>query len=202
MHFRPLLATLLALPFSLAAPAPSPFKNELLAPVRIAAAESPRDILPRDTDSSYSGDENFQSEILAHHNRLRSEHNTGPLSWDPKLASAAADLANRCVFQHSGGPYGENIAIGYPSVRDTCYGWGENERKEYSPGEYDNPTYNMKTGHFTQMIWAETKNVGCARKDCDGRWFVVCEYVARGNVRGAEYYRKNVLKPKEGVRVD
>jgi hypothetical protein len=95
----------------------------------------------------------------------------------------------------NGGPYGENIALGYPTVRDTCYAWGEAERASYTPAEYEHPSYNSRMGHFTQIVWVGTQRVGCARKLCDGRWFVACEYSARGNIRAEEYYKKNVLPP-------
>lgn len=102
------------------------------------------------------------------------------------------------IPQHAarnGGPYGENIALGYPTVRDTCYAWGEAERASYTPAEYEHPSYNSRMGHFTQIVWVGTQRVGCARKLCDGRWFVACEYSARGNIRAEDYYKKNVLPP-------
>ncbi|KAI5839011.1 SCP-like extracellular protein, partial [Morchella snyderi] len=156
-------------------------------------------------DPSFTDDARFQSELLAHHNRLRAEHTAEQVSWDPELARTAAGLADTCVYGHSvsldlnaarnGGPYGENIALGYPTVRDTCYAWGEAERASYTPAEYEHPSYNSRMGHFTQVVWVATQRVGCARKLCDGKWFMVCEYSPRGNIRAVEYYRKNVLPP-------
>ncbi|KAH8148951.1 uncharacterized protein LAJ45_06925 [Morchella importuna] len=203
MQFHPLLATILTLPLALAAPTPAPVHTYVLSPL----AENPataavNNILPRANaaDPSFTDDAKFQSELLAHHNHLRGEHTAGQLVWDPELARVAAELTNTCVYEHSyaarnGGPYGENIALGYPTVRDTCYAWGEAERASYTPAEYEHPSYNSRMGHFTQIVWVGTQRVGCARKLCDGRWFVACEYSARGNIRAEEYYKKNVLPP-------
>jgi hypothetical protein len=53
----------------------------------------------------------------------------------------------------------------------------------------------MSTGHFTQLVWKATEQVGCSRTQCDGKgnapgWFVVCEYWPRGNIVGA--FKENV----------
>lgn len=51
------------------------------------------------------------------------------------------------------------------------------------------------TGHFTQLVWKNTTQVGCSRKECNAGqqgghgdapgWYVVCEYAPAGNVIGA-----------------
>jgi pathogenesis-related protein 1 len=46
------------------------------------------------------------------HNALRAQHGAKPLVWNSTLADYANNWAGKCVFQHSGGPYGECIASG------------------------------------------------------------------------------------------
>jgi hypothetical protein len=51
------------------------------------------------------------------------------------------------------------------------------------------------TGHFTQLVWKSTRQVGCSRHECDGDvkgWLLVCEYAPSGNVIGA--FERNVEK--------
>lgn len=45
-------------------------------------------------------------EYLDAHNSVRAQHNAAALVWDETLAQYAQDYANKCVWQHSGGPYG------------------------------------------------------------------------------------------------
>jgi hypothetical protein len=50
------------------------------------------------------------------------------------------------------------------------------------------------TGHFTQMVWDASKEIGVGKAHSkDGRVFVVCNYYPPGNVLGK--FRDNV-KPK------
>ena len=84
--------------------------------------------------------------------------------------------------------YGENLAENYANVTDAVDGWGD-ERKEYDWGK---PGFAEGTGHFTQLVWRGTREVGCGVTDCGEEggkgsargWFVVCEYWPPGNVEG------------------
>lgn len=72
--------------------------------------------------------------------------------------------------------------------------------------DFKKPTgFSEETGHFTQLVWRTTTDVGCAAIDCgygngtdDNEkrgdtgsytraqgWYVVCEYSPPGNVMGA-----------------
>lgn len=51
------------------------------------------------------------------------------------------------------------------------------------------------TGHFTQIVWKGTTDLGCASKFCSnlGGTFYVCDYSPPGNYYGQ--YTNNVFKP-------
>lgn len=50
--------------------------------------------------------------------------------------------------------------------------------------DYNNPGFSMATGHFTQVVWKGTTQVGCAVQTCPsgfagwstGGTYVVCRY--------------------------
>ncbi|OAR00908.1 hypothetical protein LLEC1_00630, partial [Akanthomyces lecanii] len=150
--------------------------------ITVTAAPS----IPSD-EPSYSKRHVFTSAVLNSTNTYRAQHNASALAWNATLASFAAsylDAAQKddCRFAHSGGPYGENIAMGYANATAAMAAWGD-ERKEY---DFGRPGFDHGTGHFTQMVWKATTTVGCERVLCDGvkGWFVACEYWPRGNVQG------------------
>jgi hypothetical protein len=51
--------------------------------------------------------------------------------------------------------------------------------------------FSMETGHFTQVVWRQTTQLGCGVSTCRGMDIWVCEYDPPGNVQGQ--YRQNVL---------
>jgi len=70
-------------------------------------------------------------------------------------------------------------------------GWYENEIDYYdyeTGGFVANAPSNAQIGHFTQMVWDNTTNIGCgeSRIERDGRKYVysTCRYNPPGNFRG------------------
>ena len=65
-------------------------------------------------------------------------------------------------MEHSGGEVGENIAmggyLGPGAGKDAVSRW-YNEVGQY---DYRNPGFSLQTGHFTQVVWASTTELGCA----------------------------------------
>jgi uncharacterized protein YkwD len=96
------------------------------------------------TSGSASSDE---SAILNAHNAYRAKHSAPALKWNSTLASYAQKWSDGCVFQHSGGPYGENLAMGYGDWKSVVDAW-YSEEKNYN---YNKPGFSSSTGHFTQV---------------------------------------------------
>lgn len=141
--------------------------------------------------TQYTSDDLFESTVLNITNSYRQQHNASALEWNSTLASFASSHASDCAFAHSGGPYGENLASGYPNVTASIIAWGH-ERTEY---DFHKADFDTATGHFSQLVWKATEQVGCGRTNCTGKgdapgWFLVCEYYPGGNVLGQ--FKENV----------
>lgn len=130
------------------------------------------------------------------HNKYRAKHCAPPLEWSDKLAQVAQRWANElqkkgCVFGHSpGAKYGENLAAGTIGALDpesTVAMWYD-EIKLY---KFPNGGFSMETGHFTQVVWTTTTQVGCGHVQCKGNDIIVCNYDPPGNWEGQ--YKQHVL---------
>ncbi|KAL6762814.1 CAP domain-containing protein [Haematococcus lacustris] len=138
------------------------------------------------------------TDAVALHNSYRSVHGAPALTSSASLISGAQSWANNiartCIFRHS---YttgeGENLAWGFNTWADAMFAW-YNEQALYS---YTVPRYSRSTGHFTQMVWKDTTQVGCASavSRCNARTVFVCRYSPPGNWQGATNFRANVLPP-------
>lgn len=136
--------------------------------------------------TTQSSSSDFSTSMVNEHNAKRALHkDTGSLTWSDTLAAYAQNYADSydCSgnLVHSGGPYGENLAAGYGTTGsvDAWY-------NEISSYDYSNPGYSESTGHFTQVVWKGTSEVGCGLKSCGGEWgdYIICSYKAAGNVNG------------------
>jgi len=130
--------------------------------------------------------------MLDAHNAVRARLGEPPLAWSPQLAAAAQDWANRLIrsggFAHRpGNRYGENlysISGGAASPRQVVDAWAGEAR------DYDirsNRCAGM-CGHYTQIVWRNTRSVGCAVATDAEREVWVCEYDPPGNVVGYRPY--------------
>ncbi|CAM0907399.1 unnamed protein product [Alopecurus aequalis] len=138
-----------------------------------------------------------RDQFLQPHNAARAEVGVRKLSWNATLAAYARRHAERrlddCKLVHSRGPYGENIFWGSAGRRwtaaDGVEAWVD-ERADYDCA--GNACKRKRAcGHYTQVVWARTRSLGCASVTCndDGGTFVVCSYDPPGNVRGQAPYR-------------
>ncbi|KAK4257656.1 hypothetical protein QN277_007218 [Acacia crassicarpa] len=136
-----------------------------------------------------------QQLFLGPQNAARSLLRLRPLVWDPKLASYARWYANQrrsdCALRHSNGPYGENIFWGSGtgwSPAQAAADW-VSEKKYYNYGANSCAAGQM-CGHYTQVVWKNTRRVGCAKINCNGGKgvFMTCNYDPPGNYIGERPY--------------
>ena len=132
------------------------------------------------------------TQIVEYLNVLRNRHRAPNVSWSADLEKYAYDhatvMATTRNFQHSVGPYGENIAwLGYPTnstksfIRAIDLWYSESLTYNYS-------TVNPRDGlHFSQLVWSGTERVGGAIV----QGYVVMEFNPRGNYLGS--FGKNVF---------
>ena len=144
----------------------------------------------------------FQEDALNKHNKYREKHHSPNLILNEdlcKIAQEYADLMSKSGdFSHSNNEYrgeilGENIFYCYGTpingneMTDDWY----NEIKYYN---FNNPGFNYNTGHFTQVIWANSKIVGFGfSQSSDGGFYGVANYFPAGNLIGD--FDNNVLPP-------
>jgi hypothetical protein len=136
------------------------------------------------------------------------------MNWSDDLATSASQWAAQCTWAHSQTPgVGENLYVTSertPNINNfnptnAVTNWG-NEMANYN---YDTNSCNDNKvcGHYTQMIWANTGDVGCGIQDCpiiknlspaaktnpkwpDGGTLLVCQYSPPGNYIGQKPYQQ------------
>lgn len=162
--------------------------------------------------------------ILDRHNQLRRKvakgqewpqpaaTNMKKLVWNNELAEIAQRWADQCTFDHDsvrtkldGTGVGQNAYIAYNSEQSdeetiqtdmaATQSWYDEvtdpgfDTSNISPFRFDYPT-----GHYTQLVWADSEEIGCAVVYFKDRsdWYntlVICNYAKAGNVQNAEMYK-------------
>ncbi|KAL1643436.1 hypothetical protein SLS58_004794 [Diplodia intermedia] len=115
---------------------------------RVAAAATATASATTD-EHSYTDDAVFNNTVLNISNTVRQNYNASALLWNETLAGYAQAWSEGCRFEHSNGPYGENLAATYPSASDAITAWA-NESQHFS---FADPGFTEGTGHFSQMVW-------------------------------------------------
>ena len=131
--------------------------------------------------------------MMKAHNDARRAVRVGPMVWNDRLAAHArayaVELARTNRFEHSEdapgvAPEGENLwmgtrgAFGFASM----IGAWVDERRMYEDGTGS----FHETGHYTQIIWRGSTQVGCALAKNASYEFLVCRYNPAGNVEGED----------------
>ena len=150
--------------------------------------------------------EKIRNDILNNHNYHRKQHQVGSLSRSSDLESIAQKYAEKLAsdgaLSHSNALYngewmGENLCAQYYSVNGTeASEMWYNEVKDYN---YNKPGFSSDTGHFTQVVWKDTTQIGCGAA-CNEKNFcpIVCNYFPGGNNGGTNEYAKNVFDIGDG----
>lgn len=125
--------------------------------------------------------------LLNAHNAYRAKHCVPGLTWSSQLAAEAQQWADACPsngFKHSPGAwqgengYGENLSWG---TNQSAQGAVDNWYREISQYNFGAPAYSNAVGHFTQLIWRNSKQLGCGMSICNGMQYWVCRYSPTGN---------------------
>lgn len=158
------------------------------------------------TKSSSSSDddgETFEEDALKKHNEYRTKHGCPPLKMDKKLCKYAQEWADKLSkenkFEHRQNvPYGENLYCTWSSnPKRGCSGSKavESWYSEVEQHQFGTEPRSMGTGHFTQLVWKNSKNFGVAKaRSSNGKIIVVANYEPAGNFIGQ--YVQNVPPPK------
>ncbi|OMO72675.1 Allergen V5/Tpx-1-related protein [Corchorus capsularis] len=160
---------------------------------------------------------NLKEEYLAAHNKvLRASVGHSPLQWNNSLAGIAKQWAlkrkNDCKMIHSTAgkePHDSN------AYRENLF-WGK--RSHWTPTKVvkhwadEKAYYNRNTntcsppkpkssderkrvcGHYTQIVWKDTADVGCAHIGCvnDQGFLFVCAYYSPGNYKGEDPFHNYI----------
>uniref|UniRef100_A0A8C4QNH2 SCP domain-containing protein n=1 Tax=Eptatretus burgeri TaxID=7764 RepID=A0A8C4QNH2_EPTBU len=134
-------------------------------------------------------------------------HPLYPQGWDCDLENIAKAWSKKCTILHNDGRsvhpvfkyVGENIFAGGKSTYNfpTAVNVWFNEQKHYNYNS-DSCDPGKVCGHYTQVVWAKTYRVGCARNYCPNGinnfvpsgTVIVCNYGPGGNVKGSQPYKK------------
>ncbi|WP_340587703.1 CAP domain-containing protein [Erythrobacter alti] len=143
----------------------------------------------------------FAQELLVEHNEARDDVGVPRLEWSQRLAQQAQtwaeQLAREGGMRHSSreqrGGAGENLwmgAAGYYGA-DVMVGAFVDERRHFRRGTFPNVSTTGQwrdVGHYTQIIWRDTREVGCAVARGRENDFLVCHYWPAGNTYDRPVY--------------
>jgi len=130
--------------------------------------------------------------MLRAHNAVRTRVGVPPLVWSDQLAGVAQEWANHLLatnsFSHRpNSRYGENLYMisgGAASPSQVVGSWAD-EAQQY---DVRTNTCSGVCGHYTQIVWAKTRAVGCAVAIDPYREVWVCNYDPPGNYVGYRPY--------------
>ncbi|XP_014661637.1 PREDICTED: Golgi-associated plant pathogenesis-related protein 1-like [Priapulus caudatus] len=147
----------------------------------------------------------FQKECLAEHNKLRAKHGAAPLALSAELNKLAQEWAEKLaktgqLSHRPNNNYGEciyncsssdpNFDVSGDKATQTWY----SELPKYKWfGKEPSMQEKRGTGHFSQVVWAASKELGMGKVKKGNQIFVVGNYKPAGNMGGQ--YMDNVRKP-------
>ena len=191
------------------------FVTFLMAGCARSQSPSPQPAHSENRQQSIQGNRVDSAAIVTAHNRWRSQVGAPAISWSNQLEQKAQRWAqqlkqsNQCRMKHSGP--GENLYWASPrktaNSKDAAGNWiwhsapqaikagfvvdrwaSEKAWYDYSTNSCNAPS-GSSCGHYTQVVWSDSTEVGCAKAICDnGAQVWVCNYAPSGNYVGRRPY--------------
>ncbi len=135
--------------------------------------------------------QDWQAGMLHLQNQLRARHQLAPLHWSDDLAQKAQQWADRLLatgeFRHDPSRHGQNlfaVSNGNATAEFVFNAWAS----EASSYNYETNTCSDVCGHYTQIVWRDTTEIGCAVARDSRREVWVCDYNPPGNINNARPY--------------
>lgn len=156
---------------------------------------------PTPTPGNSSRQDALNAAMLAEHNAARAEVGVDAAVLDANLSRQALEYAEEMArtgnFQHSPGSarpnQGENLWAGTESAfsyQQMSGAWID-EKRYYVHDRFpyvSNTGRWQDVGHYTQIIWRNSTQLGCGIATGRGRDWLVCRYSPPGNVVGQFAY--------------
>lgn len=156
---------------------------------------------------SFSVPDNATAQLLLNlHNIERQAIGVYNLTWSADLANSSQTWANYLAstkqFYHSGTAWvGENIAQATfrSNMTASLFSQWSAEKKYFNPtqpyGANSTTNSSMEVGHYTQVIWSMTFQVGCGIANGTYMGVLVCQYSYAGNYVGNWVYKPAASNP-------
>ena len=144
----------------------------------------------------------FALKAIKRNNVIRACHNANPLMFNCEILKQSQDysqyLSQIGALIHSdldfhGEWLGENLSYSseYNLTGETPIDMWYEEMPNYN---FNNPGFTSRAGHFTQLVWKDSKEFGiglyCKRSKC----YITANYYPGGNYGWDDDYAKNVQK--------
>jgi uncharacterized protein YkwD len=182
-----------------AGPAPRPAPDVPPPPSEPAPPPTPTPTPPKPEPEPSPVSPATANELTVAHNFWRKQVKSKPLVWSDDLARQARDWALTLLrtgkYEHRpDSPYGQNLAwfagerMNPAAVVDY---WGN--EVEYYDYEKNACIEEAECRHYTQIVWNDTQEVGCAsawgeHPKYGVQEFWVCNYNPPGNMEGLRPY--------------
>jgi hypothetical protein len=147
-----------------------------------------------------------EQSILDQVNDYRRIHCSPPVSFNPAISISAQTwsdyLAKENKFEHSDSSrYGENLGFFSFSALNTINLTHYYTRSvslwydEVDFYDFNTPRFSPSTGHFTQLVWKATTEIGIgiSYSESNNNILVCMQYYVRGNENSVAEFQKNVL---------
>lgn len=142
--------------------------------------------------------ENIRKQALTTHNIYRKNHKSPKMEIDTKLCKEAQKYAEYLASIHKvvhdeNTNCGENIITlkGVLSNGRNVTNWWYKEINKYN---FDNPRFDPSSGHFTQVVWKNSKFFGYGEAVSNHKTiYAVARYFPAGNVD--KEFAENVVPP-------